>query len=363
MSTPPDDKRTLLIVDDLAISRLMLRNLFEGEFEILEADSGRAALEIISAYGDSLAMVLLDLVMPGLSGFDVLADMNESGIIQNVPVIVITSENDELESLKNYYLGVSDLIHKPFNAEIVYKRVHNVAALYAHQQKLKQELHNQKVMLQKQQEHLQKSNQLVIDALSTAVEFRNFESVEHIIAIRVITKALLGEVREAYNLTDDQIEEVAIASAVHDIGKVAIPDQILLKPGRLTPEEFEVIKTHPARGSEILLGLVDLGHTMDGEFFRYCYDICRYHHEKWDGSGYPYNLAESEIPIWAQAVSVADIYDALVSERVYKPAYPHEKAIQMILDDECGKINPELIDALLAIKDRLPMMMSAQNEN
>ena len=352
MWRPPVEKRVLLIVDDIPINRLVLSNLFQDDYEVVEADNGRDALDIIHKLGEEIAVVLLDLVMPVMSGLEVLADMNETGIIKTLPVIVITSEDDDVKTLETYKHGVSDLIHKPFNAEIVCKRVENVAALYAYQRNLNQKLEEQRLMLQKQQARLKRSTQVVMDALATAVEFRGFESTEHIVKIRRVSWLLLQEIKDCYKLSDEQIELVANASAVHDIGKITIPDKILLKPARLTEEEFEVIKTHPLRGGEILKELSGLNDALDEEFLDYCYDICVYHHEKWDGKGYPYGLASEGIPIWAQVVSVADIYDALTAERVYKSAYSQDEAIRMIMAGDSGELNPKLLKALLSIKEK-----------
>ena len=352
MSTVPEVKNTLLVVDDMVINRLLIRNIFENDYTVIEADNGQDALALIDELGDTLAVVLLDLVMPIMNGFEVLEQMRKSGRMETVPVIVITSENDDEQNLKIYELGISDLIHKPFNAELVYRRVNNVATLYAHQHILHQQLQEQKLLLEEQQARLQLSNQLVIDALSTAVEFRSFESTEHIVRIRELTNKFLFGIQDEYSLTDEQIQKIANASAVHDIGKIMVPDQILLKPGRLTSEEFEVIKTHPQKGADLLLQLTHLKVAMDDEFFGYCYDICLYHHEKWDGKGYPVGLVGEQIPIWAQATALADIYDALTAKRVYKPPYTPEVTVQMILDGQCGQINPKLLNVMVELFEK-----------
>ncbi|MGI6153527.1 MAG: HD-GYP domain-containing protein [Christensenellaceae bacterium] len=338
------------MVDDIELNRLILTELFNEDYEVLEAENGAQALELIDEYRDELAIVLLDIVMPVMDGFEVLQEMNKTGLIKTIPVILITGENDDEKALKGYGLGVSDLVNKPFNSDIVYKRVQNVIDLYEHRHNLEQKLQEQKEMLDKQEQRLRQSNQFVIDALSTTVEFRDCESGEHIKRIRTLTKILLEKAKVYYPLTEQEIEAISGASAMHDIGKIAIPDSILLKPGRLTDEEFEIMKTHTTRGCDILSSL---NYTQDKEYFKYCYEICRHHHERWDGRGYPDGLKGDEISIWAQATSLADVYDALTAKRVYKDAFTHEQAVQMILNGECGVFNPKLLECFMEVKDTL----------
>jgi len=344
------EKMKMLVVDDIELNRAVLFALFSEEFDVLEAENGRAALDRIEQYGDEIAIVLLDIVMPVLNGFEVLQEMNDTGLIKTIPVIMITGESGDEQSLKGYGLGVSDFVDKPFNSEIVYRRVHNVVDLYQHKRNLEQKLREQKEQLEKQAERLRQSNQFVIDALSTTVEFRNLESGEHIKRIRGITRMLLEQATKYYPLTPEEIRDISSASAMHDIGKIAISDTILLKPGKLTDEEFEIMKTHTLRGCDIL---ESLNYTQDQKYYNYCYEICRHHHERWDGNGYPDGLKGDEISIWAQATSIADVYDALTSKRVYKDAYTHEQAMDMILKGTCGVFNPKLLECLVEIQDRL----------
>ena len=352
-------KNRLLVVDDVELNRMLLTNLFCEEFDVLEAENGREALDIIEQYAESLAVVLLDLVMPVMNGFEVLEEMNRSGIIQKVPVIMITGETDDDKLLTGYGLGVSDLVTKPFNQDIIYRRVHNVIDLYTHKNFLEQEIEEQKEKLANQDKRLRQANLFLVDALSTTVEFRNSESGEHVKRIRGLTKALLVAVQADYNLTMEEIEAIANASALHDIGKIAIPDAVLLKPGRLTDEEFEIMKTHTIRGCEIL---ESLNYIPDKEYYTYCYEICRHHHERWDGRGYPDRLKGDEISIWAQATSIADVYDALTSDRVYKKPYTHEVAVEMIMNGECGAFNPKLLYEFYAMRGRLPEIMRSKFE-
>ena len=340
-------KKKLLIVDDVALNRLVLSELFREEYEMLEAENGEQALELIFRHVDDIAVILLDLLMPVMDGFEVLRQLNDSGIIKKVPVIMVTGETDDEKALTGYQLGVSDMIAKPFNPEIVCRRVSNVVDLYAHKNHLEHKLQEQKAILERQEKRLKETNMFLIDALSTTVEFRNFESGEHVKRIRELTKVLLESTKDEYGLSDQKIEAISNASALHDIGKIAIPDSVLLKPGRLTNEEFDVMKTHTVRGCEIL---ETLNYIPDREYYTYCYEICRHHHERWDGRGYPDGLAGDDISIWAQVAAVADVYDALTSDRVYKKAYPHEKAVQMILDGECGAFNPALLDRFVEVQ-------------
>jgi len=343
-------QKKLLVVDDIPINRLILADLFQEEYEVLEAENGQQALELILQYREQIAIVLLDIVMPVMDGFQVLEQMAKMDLIQTIPVIMITGESDDEKTLMGYALGVSDIISKPFNPKIVSRRVNNVVKLYSHRQELERELQKQKEMLEQQARRIHQSSQFVIDALSTTVEFRNMESGEHILRVRTLTRIFLEEMREFYPLTDEQIKTIANVSAMHDIGKIVISDAILLKPGPLTMEEFEIMKTHTIRGCEIL---DTLNYTQDEESYRYSYDICRHHHERWDGRGYPDGLKGDEISIWAQATSLADVYDALTSERVYKQAYSHEETIRMILNGECGAFNPRLLDMLVRVEGTL----------
>ena len=341
------NRKKLLVVDDIELNRAILKELFYEQFDVIEADNGLEALNLIKKHEEEIAIVLLDIVMPVMDGFEVLKSMNQSGIIRTIPVVMITGENDDETTLKGYGFGVSDLVNKPFNSDIIWRRVNNVIDLYAHKQDLEQKLQEQKEMLERQASRLRQSNQFVIDALSTTVEFRNSESGEHIKRIRVLTKVLLEKIRGYYSLTSEEIEAISNASAMHDIGKIAIPDSILLKPGPLTKEEFEIMKTHTIRGCEIL---ESLNYTQDTEYYNYCYEICRHHHERWDGKGYPDGLKGDEISIWAQATSLADVYDALTSKRIYKDAYTHDQAVKMIVDGECGIFNPKLLQSFLEVQ-------------
>lgn len=350
-------KTKILIVDDIELNRALLCEMFQTKYEILEAEEGKSALQVIEREKNNLAAVLLDVVMPVMDGFSVLEVMNEKGWIESIPVIMITAESSDNVMGSGYDLGAMDIINKPFNPNVVNKRVENVIENFAYRNNLKQMVEIQARKIREQSKRLLENNMQIIDTLSSIIEFKNTESAQHISNIRIITKLLLNkliEIRTEYHLTQNQIQMISNAAAMHDIGKIAVPDAILNKPGKLTKEEFEVIKEHTVKGCEILERIPSV---KDMDFYHYCYDICRHHHEKWNGAGYPDGLVGNEISIWAQAVSLADAYDALTSKRVYKDAYTRETAIRMIMNEECGVFNPDLLECLMQI---LPQLNSGE---
>ena len=346
------EKKTLLIVDDVDINRDILGDIFEEQYCILEAENGDEAIKKLDAYKEEIALVLLDLQMPKKNGLEVLHYMNETDLIHRIPVIMITGEATVDSDVKAYELGASDIIYKPFEPAIVIRRALNITELYEHRIHLEKKLEKRTAQLKESQEKLEKNNEFLINALSSVVEFRSLESGEHIKRVKTFTGILLYHLQKMYpeyGITDEQRKLIVNASALHDIGKIAISDDILLKPGKLTREEFEIMKTHSVKGCEIL----EKFKQEENEFYKYCYDICRYHHERYDGKGYPDNLVGEDIPIWAQIVSIVDVYDALVSKRVYKTPYAVEEAERMILAGECGTFSPKIIDCFEAAKFEL----------
>lgn len=337
------EKPLVLIVDDSDMNRAILNEMLKDEYCILEADNGRTALDMVDRYGDELSLVLLDIVMPGISGFEVLADLSRRSGIDNLPFIMISSEDSDDMVLRAYELGASDYINRPFDSRVVRRRVSNTIRLYAKQRRLTS-------LLSQQYNERVKNSRMLIDIM----ELRNGESGRHVTNIEKLTELLLGCLVQrsgTISLDNEERSTIALASALHDIGKMSIDDAILNKPGRLTPEEFEIMKTHTTMGADMLL---ELGrHHVGNALMEYAYQIARWHHERWDGKGYPDGLKGDEIPIAAQVVSVADVYDALTSVRVYKDAIPHKEAIQMILDGKCGTFNPLLLDCLLEVQDRI----------
>ncbi len=354
----PVSKKKMLVVDDVELNRAILSELFSNSYEVIEAENGQQAIDKLKENSNDLAIILLDIVMPVMDGLTALEEIGRLGYLKSIPVVLLTAESTERISLKVYELGASDVISKPYNPAVVRQRVNNIVELYDYRHDLEEEVRRQTVILEEQAEKLKQTNVFVIDTLCTAVEFRNGESGSHISRIRDITRVLLkalGEKHEKFKMPDNQIDIIANAAAMHDIGKIAVPDAILNKPGRLTDEEFQLMKQHTIKGCEML---AKLDYVQDQEYYQYCYEICRHHHERWDGRGYPDGIKGDAIPIWAQVVSLADVYDALVSERPYKKALSHEVAIQMISDGECGQFNPEMLACFLEVEEQLKKQYS-----
>ena len=341
-----EEKPTILLVDDAMMNRMVLTGILGEDYHILEAGNGERCLELLRANAGQIALVLLDINMPVMDGFEVLRTMNTNHTIEDVPVIMISSDDSEEAIRKAYELGASDYVNRPFDAKIVYRRVANTIKLYAKQRRLVQ-------MVSDQIRAREKNTDVLVGVLSQIVEFRNGESGSHVRHIRVITETLLHrlmELTDRYELTPEQQDNIALASALHDIGKIGIDEAILNKPGRLTAEEFAVIKTHSMLGAEMLHKTENFA---EQPLLQTAYEIARWHHERWDGKGYPDGLKGDDIPISAQLVSMADVYDALTSERCYKKAFPHETAVQMITDGECGAFNPLLTQCLLDVQGEL----------
>lgn len=333
-------KHNMLIVDDMEINRVLLAEAFSDSYHILEATNGEEALEIINS-GTPLAAILLDLIMPKVSGLDVLREMNQSGKVQQIPVFLITASESQKLLMDGYQLGAVDVITKPFMIQFLKCRVNNIVELYMRRNDLEE-------VVKEQVERLSSLNKSMVETLAAVIEFRDCESGEHVKRICGLTEILLrtaGELYPEYALPKEEIEKIVTAAVLHDVGKIAIPDSILNKPGRLTAEEFALMKEHTTKGCAILEQMPTL---MDQDVYDYSYDICRHHHERWDGRGYPDGLKGDEISIWAQAAAVADVYDALTSPRCYKAAFPHEKAVEMIFNNECGVFNPKLLQAFKA---------------
>lgn len=348
--------KKMLVVDDVELNRAILSELFGNTYEMIEAENGQEALDVLKEQSQDISIVLLDIVMPVMDGLTALQEINRLGYLKYMPVVMVTAESTESISLQMYEIGASDVISKPFNPAVVRQRVDNIVELYDYRRDLEEVVREQTVILEEQAEKLRQTNVFVIDTLCTAVEFRDGESGTHIVRIRDITRLLLKEFgarHSKYRMTDERIEVISNAAAMHDIGKIAVPDAILNKPGKLTREEFEIMKLHTIKGCEML---AKLDYVQDQEYYEYCYDICRHHHERWDGRGYPDGIKGDDISIWAQVVALADVYDALVSERTYKKAFTHETAVQMIANGECGQFNPELIACFLEISSELKMM-------
>ena len=339
-------KPLILIVDDCDMNREILREILSSDYSIMEACGGEEALSMIHQFGTGISLVLLDIVMPGLDGFEVLSYMNQDHTIEDIPVIMISSEDSEAFIRRAYEMGASDNVSRPFDAKVVYRRVTNNIKLYAKQRRLIR-------MVTEQIREREENVSMLVGVLSQIVEFRNGESGLHVKHIRRFTECILDCLIEKdpdLHLGTKERENIPLASALHDIGKIAVDDKILNKPGRLTPEEFEAMKLHTVYGAKML---EELQPYYDEPLLKTATDIAHWHHERWDGRGYPDGLVGDAIPLSAQIVSLADVYDALTSERCYKKAYSHDKAVEMILNGECGVFNPKLVECFVEIQNVL----------
>ena len=332
----------ILIVDDSDMNRAMLREILKDNYSILEAGNGVECLSCVEHMGSSLSLILLDLNMPEMDGFEVLAELSRLGYMDDIPVIIISGTDSTADICRAYDLGATDYIHRPFNTQVIYRRVSNTITLMAKQRRMAELVNRQIDRATKQQE-------LMVDFLSRIIGYRSGESNPHFANISTLSALLLQALQKRknhYGLTERDCQLIATAAVFHDVGKIGIPESILLKPGKLTAKEFEVMKTHTLIGDNLIKSL-EIYH--DEPLLQMAAQICRWHHERYDGGGYPDGLKGEEIPICAQVVSIADVYDALTSARPYKPAFSSEKAIQMILNGECGVFNPVLVDCLLEV--------------
>lgn len=342
----PAAKPTVLIIDDSELNRDLLKEMLRDRYEILEAADGEKGLALLYELGTKISLVLLDVVMPKAGGFDVLAVMQKERWLDDIPVMMISAEDSPAFIQRAYDMGASDYITRPFNLNVVRQRSDNITKLYAKQRRLLS-------LVTSQIQEKERNNHIIISILSEVVGLKNGESRKHILNVSRITELLLSRVMQRssrYHLTWQDEALITNAAALHDIGKIGIDEKILNKPGKLTKEEFEIMKTHTLIGAKMIENLEGF---QEEPLVKVTYAICRWHHERWDGRGYPDGLKGDAIPISAQIVSLADVYDALTSKRVYKDAFAHEKAIRMILDGECGLFNPLLLDCLLDIKDQL----------
>ena len=350
-------KQKILIADDSEMNRELLAAILEEEYDIIQVNDGVQAVDCLQRHAEEISLLLLDIVMPHMDGFEVLSYMNKEHWIDAIPVVIISSENSPIYIKRGYDLGATDFIGKPFDANMVLRRSANAILLGAKQRRMTSIVSNQIY-------EREKSSKLMINILSHIVEFRNGESGLHVLHIQTITEMLLRQLvqkeNNRYALSKEQIRMITTASALHDIGKISIPDEILNKPGRLTAEEFAVIKGHSMAGANMLSELpLD---QKEEPLVKTAYEICRWHHERYDGGGYPDGLKGEEIPVSAQVVALADVYDALTSERCYKDAYSHEKAIEMILAGQCGAFNPLMLECLLDISSSLKKKMGYKSK-
>lgn len=340
----------ILIVDDSEMNRDILADMLGENYDIIEAEDGVQAIAKLQKMHSSIALVLLDIVMPQMDGFGVLNEMNRNHWIDDIPVIMVSAETETDQVERAYALGVTDFIMRPFDTYIVRHRVVNTLLLYGKQKQLIG-------MVEQQLYEKEKNSSMMVDILSHIVEFRNGESGLHVLHVRTITDFLLRKIKlvtDRYPLTWEDISLISTASALHDIGKIGIDEKILNSPKRLTKEEFEIMKMHTTIGARMLK---EMALYQEDPLVKTAYEICRWHHERYDGRGYPDGLVGDEIPISAQVVALADVYDALTSVRVYKASYDHDTAVQMILNGECGSFNPLLLECLRENSDGLRKML------
>lgn len=347
------EARTLLIVDDDEINRGILDNIFSSYYEVEEAENGKIGLQKILDHPEKYGAVLLDVVMPEMTGLTVLHHLDEAGLLQVIPVFLITAEASDSTMKEAYQLGVMDVISKPVIPYMVLRRVNSVVELFRARKRLALQVEQQQSEILQKAQQIIELNQGMIEALSAAIEFRNGESGTHVHRIHDMTKFMLTHTELGNGLTEDDIDTIALAAVMHDVGKIAIPDAILNKPGRLTPEEFEVMKTHTTQGALLLQKIPQL---RENKAYRYAYDIALHHHERWDGNGYPEKLKGDEISLWAQIVSLADVYDALSCKRVYKEAFSRETVLDMIRNSQCGVFSPKLLECFFSVEEELSKM-------
>lgn len=345
-NTGAKTKDTILIADDMEMNREILAEYFRKDYNILEAGNGVEVVSMLMQHPEVNA-VLLDLMMPGMDGIEVLKTMHETGDILHIPVFIVTASNNDQTLAEAYELGAVDIISKPFTKNFFQNRVANIIELYRNRNEMES-------IIDDQIERFNKMNRSMIETLASVIEFRDCESGEHVKRISGITKIIMTKVSEMYpehHMSKQEIDKIALAAILHDVGKISIPDGILNKPGRLTNEEFDIMKLHTVKGCDILESMPR--GMMDKDIYDYCYDICRHHHERWDGKGYPDKLSGDDISIWSQVVAVADVYDALISPRVYKKAFDTETAINMIFNGECGTFNPKILQAFKDCLDKI----------
>lgn len=346
-----NDKRfRVLIVDDSEINRAILKEILRADYDVLEAEGGQQAIDILKEKSNNISLVLLDVLMPAVDGFDVLEFMGNNSIIVDVPVIMLSTESSADFMERAFDMGAVDYVSRPFDPTIVHLRVKNTITLFAKKRILVD-------IVAGQVYEKEKYNRLVTSVLGNIAEFRTGENSAHVIRVNLITELLLRELMkktDCYHLTMSRVRRISIASSLHDIGKIAIPEEILNKPDKLTPEEFEIVKTHSEIGASMIKSIY---FSDDEPLLKTAYEICRWHHERYDGSGYPDGLSGADIPISAQVAAIADVYDVLTSKRCYKKAYSHKKAIKMICDGECGCFNPILLKCLLDIEGKLKELL------
>lgn len=346
----------LLIVDDNYIGRVILEKQLSDEYDVISAENGQQALELAAEHRKDLSAILLDLYMPVVDGFQALEKFKEMGITDEMPVFVISIENSGEKLSRAYDLGAADIIEKPFNPQVSLKRIRSTVELYANRAELKKIVDMQQSTINRQSREMYGQSMNLSAHLASLIEFRGTEDSGHADRVKSLTEKMLNSYASKHpdaELDEHTIELISEASVYHDIGKISVPDSILLKNDYLTEDELETVRTHAAKGCEILKSVRELEDT---ELYRYCYDICRWHHERVDGRGYPDRISGERIPLWSHIVGIAEVYDALVSRRSYRPAFSHERAIEMIMNGECGAFRNDVLVVFVELSDEIKMM-------
>lgn len=341
---------SLLIVDDDPVNRKILGKLFSTFYTVIEAADGCTGMEQILEKQHQICAILLDVMMPGMNGIEVVRRLKELELLKKIPVFLITADNSTNVMKEAYELGVMDVISKPIASYMVIRRVRSVVELFEARKHLSSVVESQNIALLKQAQRMVQLNQGMIEALATTIEFRNEASGGHVHRISRITRLLLEKTSFGADLNYKDINNITLAAVLHDVGKITVPDSVLMKHGKLTQEEFAVMQTHTTNGVAILKNIPQL---RESEIYDYACDIAHHHHERWDGSGYPEGLAGDAISPWAQVVSLADVYDALSCNQVYRPAFSRKQVLDMISAGQCGLFNPRLLDSFWAVEDRI----------
>lgn len=340
----------ILIVDDDPVNRKILGKLFSAFYTVIEAENGQAGMEQILKSDNGLCAIILDVMMPGMNGIEVVRKLKQLGLLKKIPVFLITADNSTSVMKEAYELGVMDVISKPVVPYVVIRRVQSVVELFEARKHLSLVVENQNIALLRQAEKIIRLNQGMIETLAAAIEFRSEESGGHVQRISKVTRLLFENTEFGKNMNKKEIDNIVLAAVMHDVGKITIPDAVLTKPGKLTKEEYAVMQSHTTKGVDLLESIPQMHNS---EIYDYACDIARHHHERWDGKGYPDGLAGDEISPWAQVVSLADVYDALSCKRVYKPALPREQVLEMIRTGQCGLFNPSLLECFFSVEDKL----------
>ncbi len=344
MENSVSNKNCILIVDDDFINRELLKNIFSPQFTFEEAENGAEGIECIKKHKEKLCAIILDVEMPEMTGIEILEKISKSGVTEEIPTFLITAHDDQELVEEAYRYGVMDVVSKPVSAVVVERRIKSVIELFAARAELREIVENQEKKLYEKEIEMDNLNRATLEALAMAIEFRDVASGQHVSRIYAMTKYILSNTSFGKGLSKKEIEDISRGSIMHDVGKISISDVILNKPGKLTREEFEIMKSHTVKGADILSQIAEI---QNNDAYVNASDIARHHHERWDGNGYPDGLVGKEISIGAQVVSIVDVYDALVSVRVYKPAYSHDEAVKMIKNGECGVFNPKLLKCFL----------------